>query len=132
MSSIISFISILNYLADFINFIFLLFLSFIIFIIINKNFEINLIKKNKITKLFYYEFFIFSLLLLTPFLVNNFLIDWWKFPDQAKYFNQTYDERTFSARDNFYLGVYYVSKIYAYFPIPFLETFIFLMISSFL
>lgn len=117
-----SFNNINYYIFDFINLIILvIFFSLIIIyfnkkkIIINKNLFFN--------KTIQKEILFISALLIIPFFINNFIIEWTYFPDQSKYLNATKIVRDLKIPSNDYMGVFSSSLLFGLFPIPFIKSF---------
>lgn len=93
--------------VDVINYFFLLLIYF------------NLYKIKLITK----DILLFtSLLSISPFLINNFIIDWWFIPDQLKYLKLSNEFRNIDFSVN-KITVLASSMIFSIFPLPFIESY---------
>ena len=96
-----------NLFFDLVNYLYLVFLLFICL-------------KRKLIDNEIFIFFVF--VSAAPFFINNYLIDWWKFPDQLKYFKQSNELRHFYFDELKNVTVLSPSIIYSIIPFPFIET----------
>jgi hypothetical protein len=106
-----------EHIPDFLN-------SFVVFFIFY--YFISRFKINKIFLIY------LTILLISPFLINDFLISWTMFPDQSKYAQAVYLFRNFEYKilieqkiislENQYFSVNLASFILSLFPVPFITT----------
>jgi hypothetical protein len=86
----------------------------------------------KVKKIFYKSSFIFLILSLSPFFLNNFLFTWQLFPDQSKYLfiAQSIRDLEFDNIKNINVTQLLAGIFYSLFPAPFINSYTTLSIIS--